>query len=512
MSDLLSLLHKTVKRVPDKTALIHKAQEYRYAQLWQSIEALAALFAKKAVAPGDRIAVWLPKQLEMVASLWAANHAGAVFIPVNPALKPHQVAHILADSSAALLVTSRARLSALEQSAVFETVARPKIILVDDELPVTRTGNVDPAPDPDALAAILYTSGSTGKPKGVMLSHRNLFLGADSVVDYLQLSEQDRLLCVLPFSFDAGLNQMISAFKVGATAVLMDHLFAKEIVTALETHGITGLGAVPPLWIQLADLDLSSVAKTLRFISNTGGRMPKTILDKLRSQLPETKIYLMYGLTEAFRSAYLNPALVEVRPDCVGKAIPHAVLRIVRPDGCETVAGETGELVHAGPLVAQGYWNDPDRTAQRFKPAPDCFPDDLAGTPAVFSGDSFVRDEDGFLYFIGRDDDMIKTSGYRVSPTEIEEALYATDDVLEAVATGIADARLGAVIAVAIVLKSGKPDHLATIQQKLRETLPGFMLPKHFDVWTAFPRSPNGKLDRVEISRVLADKFGQDTA
>jgi acyl-CoA synthetase (AMP-forming)/AMP-acid ligase II len=346
----------------------------------------------------------------------------------------------------------------------------------------------------------------------VMLSHRNLFLGADSVAEYLILSDADTLLCVLPFSFDAGLNQLISAFKVGATAVLLDHLFTKEVITALETYRITGLGAVPPLWIQLADLDLSRAAKTLRFISNTGGRMPKAVLEKLVAQLPETKIYLMYGLTEAFRSAYLDPALVDARPHSVGKAIPHATLRIVRPDGTETAAGETGELVHAGALVAMGYWNDAERTAQRFKRAPDCFPDSLAGTPAVFSGDSFVRDADGYLYFVGRDDEMIKTSGYRVSPTEIEEALYETGDVLEAVATGLPDARIGAVIAVAIVLKTDMQDSAALIQQKLRDSLPGFMQPKYIDVWTDFPRSPNGKLDRVEITRALTEKLLQDAA
>jgi acyl-CoA ligase (AMP-forming) (exosortase A-associated) len=512
MADLLSLLHETANRVPEKTALIHKAHKYSYAQLWRNVEAFAALFSRAGVMPGDRVAVWLPKQVEMVASLWAANHVGAVFIPVNPALKPQQVGHILADSGAAMLVTSAQRLAALEQSGVFETVVRPKIFVVEDKFPADETKTALHTPDADELAAILYTSGSTGKPKGVMLSHRNLFLGADSVVQYLALSEEDRLLCVLPFSFDAGLNQLISAFKVGATAVLLDHLFAKEVVTAIETHQITGLGAVPPLWIQLADLDLSGAAKSLRFISNTGGRMPKTVLEKLRAQLPQTRIYLMYGLTEAFRSAYLDPALVDARPDSVGKAIPHAVLRIVQPDGRETAAGETGELVHAGALVAKGYWNDAERTAQRFRPAPDCFPDHLVGTPAVFSGDSFVRDADGFLYFVGRDDEMIKTSGYRVSPTEIEEALYATGEVVEAVATGIADVRMGAVIAVAIVLKPNTQGDISQIQQKLRDVLPGYMQPKHIDVWADFPRSPNGKLDRVEITRALTEKLRQDAA
>jgi acyl-CoA ligase (AMP-forming) (exosortase A-associated) len=504
LSDFLRL---AADKSPEQTALVHKASSYTYSEVLQQVECLAAGFVARGIVVGDRVAIWLPKQLEMVVSLWACAEAGAVFIPVNPALKPAQVRHILVDSGARLLVTSTQRQSALQDAGGLDTIDISVVTVETDWQSLCETEKekrglkLQGVGSDNELAAILYTSGSTGKPKGVMLSHRNLMLGADSVSQYLELSREDRILCVLPLSFDAGLNQLLSCFKVGATAVLLDHLFARDVVQAVERHAITGLGVVPPLWIQLADLDLAPAAQTLRFISNTGGKMPKPVLEKLRTKLPDTKVYLMYGLTEAFRSTFLDPALVDEIPDSVGKAIPHAEVRVLRKDGTETAVGEVGELVHAGPLVAQGYWQDAGRTAERFKRAPQCFSATLIGTPAVYSGDSFTRDENGFLFFVGRDDEMIKTSGYRVSPSEIEEAFYATGDVIEVAVTGVPDDKLGAAIVAAAVLKAGA--ELVAVKAKIRDMLPAFMHPKQIEVWTTLPRSPNGKLDRVEIARHL---------
>ncbi len=506
MKTLESLLVDAANRFPDKSALEHKRTVCSFSSLSAQAQGVAAGLSQRGVKRGDRVAIWLPKQPEMVAGVFSAAMIGAVFIPVNPGLKPAQVAHILSDSGAAVLITSLARQQALEA----EKIAVPETVIVERDwqgLAETKSVAVVEVGAHD-LAAILYTSGSTGKPKGVMLSHTNLMLGADSVATYLQMTEADRILCVLPFSFDAGLNQVLSAFKVGATVVLLDHLFAKDVVQALEKNAITGLGAVPPLWIQLADLELGAAATSLRFISNTGGRMPGHVLQKLRRKLPETKIFLMYGLTEAFRSTYLDPALVDGHPDSVGTAIPHAEIRVVRADGSETSAGEPGELVHAGPLVALGYWQDEAKTAERYKAAPDCFSAALRGTPAVYSGDTFIRDANGLHFFVGRDDDMIKTSGYRVSPTEIEEAVYATGEALEAVAAGIADETLGAAIVVALVPTTDGNDVTQAIKTKLRSALPAYMQPAHIDIWQSLPRSPNGKLDRVEIARAMREKFG----
>ena len=266
------------------------------------------------------------------------------------------------------------------------------------------------------MAAILYTSGSTGRPKGVIISHRNIVDGARSVSSYLELRPDDRLLAVLPFSFDYGLNQLTSAILVGATCVLFDYLLPRDVLRALERHAITGLAAVPPLWAQLAPLEWPAAAKDTLRTSNSGGAMPDGVLARLRSQLPNTRPFLMYGLTEAFRSTFLPPEKIDERRGSMGKAIPNAEVMVVRPDGSPAATNEPGELVHRGALVALGYWNDPERTATRFKPAPGR----PGGIPnaelAVWSGDTVRMDEDGYLYFVGRNDGMIKTSGYRVSP------------------------------------------------------------------------------------------------
>jgi len=294
------------------------------------------------------------------------------------------------------------------------------------------------------VAAILYTSGSTGAPKGVVLSHRNLVVGAESVSSYLDNTAEDRILAVLPLSFDAGLSQLTTGFCVGAHVVLADYLLPGDVVRACAENQITGMVGVPPLWIQLAAQTWPSGAVAgLRYFANTGGRLPRVTLQRLRAIFPSAAPYLMYGLTEAFRSTYLDPREVDRRPDSIGKAIPNAEILVVREDGGLCGPGEPGELVHRGPLVTLGYWNDMERTAERFRPPPNR-PVELC-TPelAVWSGDVVVRDEEGFLYFVGRRDDMIKTSGYRVSPQEIEEVVYETGLIQDAVALGLEDETLG---------------------------------------------------------------------
>ena len=261
---------------------------------------------------------------------------------------------------------------------------------------------------------------------------------------YLGNTADDVLLAALPLSFDAGFSQLTTAFAVGAHVILMNYLLPGDVPRLCARHGVTGLTCVPPLWIQIVEQKWPEDARaSLRYFANTGGRMPKPILDKLREVFPSAKPFLMYGLTEAFRSTYLDPAEVDRRPDSIGKAIPGAEILVVRPDGSPCDPGEEGELVHRGPHVALGYWNDPVRTAERFRPVPGR--DEPWRTPelAVWSGDTVITDDEGFLYFVGRKDEMIKTSGYRVSPTEIEEVAYATGLVRDAVALGVEDATLG---------------------------------------------------------------------
>ena len=362
------------------------------------------------------------------------------------------------------------------------------------------------------MAAILYTSGSTGKPKGVVLSHRNMVAGAKSVASYLENSADDTLLAALPLSFDAGFSQLTTAFHVGARVVLLNYLMPRDVLKALERERVTGLTAVPPLFIQLTQLEWpAGITEHLRYFANTGGRMPRETLAALRTHLPKTKPYLMYGLTEAFRSTYLPPDEVDRRPDSIGQAIPNAEILVLRDDGSLCAPNEPGELVHRGALVGMGYWNDHEKTSERYKPLPPGAPGREAGLVlpelAVFSGDTVRRDEEGFLYFIGRRDEMMKTSGYRVSPTEVEEVLYATRLVGECVAFGVDHDMLGQAIQVIATPADGGRLDTAALLAECRKLMPAYMVPAHIDVRDGpLPRNPNGKIDRKALSTEWNDR------
>jgi acyl-CoA ligase (AMP-forming) (exosortase A-associated) len=497
----------------DRPALTFKDTTLTYAELWQRTQSVAAGFQSIGVRRDQRIAIFLDKRPETVIAMLAASAAGAVFVPVNPILKAPQVGYLLQDCDVTTLVTTSQRLAILEG----ELAGCPDlttIVLVDDT-PVAGTrrwSELDAAgvPVPTRgvdldMGAILYTSGSTGKPKGVVLSHRNLIVGAESVSTYLANTHDDVILSALPLSFDAGLSQVTTAFSVGAHVVLHNYLLPADVMKLCARHRVTGLICVPPLWIQIADLDWpAEAASSLRYFANTGGRMPKPTLDRLREIFPQASPFLMYGLTEAFRSTYLDPAEVDRRPDSIGKAIPNAEILVVRPDGTECDPGEEGELVHRGALVALGYWNDHERTAERFKPAPGPIRDWKAPELAVYSGDSVVKDEEGFLYFVGRKDDMIKTSGYRVSPTEIEEVAYGSGLVKDAVALGAPDERLGH--RVVLVVAPSDPTTFTTeaLLAIMRRELPLFMVPSTVHRLDAIPRSPNGKFDRTLLKTEYA--------
>ena len=499
-------------------ALTFNDDTVSYAELWHDVLTFAGGLHRIGLQRGDRVAVYLDKRVETVVSLFGASAGAGAFVPINPVLRAHQVAHILEDSGARVLVTSAERLALLGPELAGCPSVEHAVIVgggpePPDDLPCAVHGwdefkDAAAAPEPDLIdldmAAILYTSGSTGQPKGVVLSHRNLIAGAESVSEYLGNHEGDTILAALPFSFDAGFSQLTTAFAVGAHVVLVNYLLPGDVVRLCAEHRVTGLTCVPPLWIQLADQEWPPEAtESMRYFATTGGRMPEATLAKLRRTFPRSKPYLMYGLTEAFRSTFLDPAEVDRRPDSIGKAIPNAEILVVREDGSICDPGEEGELVHRGALVAMGYWNDPERTAARFKPAPGRDGRICTAETAVFSGDLVKRDEDGFLYFVGRKDEMIKTSGYRVSPTEIEEVAYGTGLVGEAVALGVEDERLGQHIVLAASPVNGRldPDELLA---QLRRKLPRYMLPKHVVVRGSLPRSPNNKFDRNLLRQELA--------
>jgi acyl-CoA synthetase (AMP-forming)/AMP-acid ligase II len=335
-----------------------------------------------------------------------------------------------------------------------------------------------------------------------MLSHANLWLGAVSVAHYLRLSPEDRILGVLPLSFDYGQNQLLSSWAAGASAVPIEYLAARDVIRAVERHDITTLAGVPPLWVQLVEAQWPPTAlMRLRRLTNSGGRLPSSIVRRMREMFPAAEIYLMYGLTEAFRSTYLEPALVDEHPDSIGRAIPFAEVMVAGGDGSIAEPGEAGELVHAGPLVAKGYWNDPERTARRFRPAP---AQSRLGGIAVWSGDRVRMDGQGLFYFVGRDDAMIKTSGNRVSPTEVEEAAIASGIVAEAVALGMPDDRLGeSIVLVARPAPSRGREGEAELRNFLRRELPNFMQPGAIMWRDELPRNANGKLDRERVKSEL---------
>ena len=523
---LPDLISRSAAVAPQSLALSYGAASLSYADLANQVSAFASGLIHLGQARGERVAIYLEKRFETVIASFGAPAAGLVFVPVNPLLKPEQVAFILQDCNVRVLVTSPERLAGLTD-ALARCPDLKHVVVTDGQAgvsPVVRapgahwtlTGWSDflSAParaghrviDTD-MVAILYTSGSTGRPKGVVLSHRNMVAGAKSVASYLENTAQDTLLAALPLSFDAGFSQLTTAFHTGARVVLLNYLMPRDVLKAMEREKVTGLTAVPPLYIQLTQLEWpAAINDNLRYFANTGGRMPGETLNLLRQRVPSAKPFLMYGLTEAFRSTYLPPDEVDRRPDSIGKAIPNAEILVLREDGSPCDADEPGELVHRGALVGMGYWNDAEKTAERYKLLAVGAPGREAGLQlpeyAVFSGDNVRKDTEGFLYFIGRRDEMIKTSGYRVSPVEVEEVLYATKLVGECVAFGVDHPSLGH--AICVIATNMDPARVNVIQELMLECktrMPAYMVASALEIVPGpLPRNPNGKIDRKLLS------------
>jgi acyl-CoA ligase (AMP-forming) (exosortase A-associated) len=453
---------------------------------------------------GARVASWAAKGEITCLLPLAAARAGLVHVPINPLLKRAQAAHILADSGAKLLIGTGSRLASLEPgdlppgcAALGEAEALAAAEAAGQELGPSEA-------DPAELAAILYTSGSTGRPKGVMLSHASMWLGAVSVAHYLGLAEDDVTLAVLPFSFDYGQNQLLSTWYAGGCVVPLDFLFPKDVAKACAKHGVTTLAAVPPLWVQLTEIDWPEEARApMRRLTNSGGALTVDLVRALRGLFLDARLFPMYGLTEAFRSTFLDPDLTNSHPTSMGKAIPFAEILVINDAGDVAADDEEGELVHCGPLVAQGYWQDPERTAERFKPAPAA---STYGGMAVWSGDRVRRSAEGLLYFAGRRDAMIKSAGNRISPQEIEEAALASGLAAEAVALGVAHPRLGQ--AVHLVVRGAADEATrAELPKRLQRDLPNFMQPQHIHWRETMPLNPNGKIDRTALQAQLNQEF-----
>jgi acyl-CoA ligase (AMP-forming) (exosortase A-associated) len=484
----------TARGRPHDVALVDRAGALDFAGLEDMVGAVASWLAAKQLPAGMRVATWLPKTRLACVMPLAVVRAGLVHVPVNPLLKRAQVAHILADSGAALLVTQEGRAGTFLSGDVPDGCR----VAAEESVPVTGDVMAPSQAQPDDLAAILYTSGSTGRPKGVMLSHANLWLGAISVAHYLKLEPADRVLGVLPLSFDYGQSQLLSTWAAGASVAPLDYLTPRDVIKGVERYEATTLAGVPPLWIQLLEAEWpAGTAARLKRLTNSGGALTPAMVRGLRGRFPNADLYAMYGITEAFRSTYLDPALIDAHPESIGHAIPFAEVMVVRPDGTRAAAEESGELVHAGPLVSQGYWRDPERMPERYRPAPSF--SRLGGT-AVYSGDIAVEGADGLLRFVARADEMIKSAGNRISPTEVEEAVLSGGEASEAVALGVPDARLGQAI---VVILAGSVANEPALRERLRRELPGFMQPLRYEWRASLPRNANGKFDRASLRAEL---------
>jgi acyl-CoA ligase (AMP-forming) (exosortase A-associated) len=512
------LLRDSVRRTPDKEALVHGEQRLSYRDVARRTAGLATALRNFGAKRGERVGIYLEASVPQVISIFGVSQSEAVYVPINALLYPEQVMHIARDCGMKALITTPAKVQALAE--VIPQIASLEFLIVtgagslpDLKIPVYQFDDAC-ATEPPAdwkessiekdLAAVLYTSGSTGKPKGVMLSHANVVAGSRIVSTYLGISETERILAVLPFSFDAGMNQLMTAFEKGGTLVLINFTFAREIVQVLVKERITGLAGVPTLWslITQPNSTLSKQPMTdLRYITNTGGAMPQAVLKVLRELLPTTKIFLMYGLTEAFRSTYLPPEELDRRPTSMGKAIPDTEILVLNDKGEICKPGEPGELVHRGPTVSLGYWNRPEDTARALRPNP-LLPPELGDCERVcYSGDLVKTDDDGFLYFIGRRDTMIKSSGVRISPTEVEEVLFQTGKVRGAAVIGIPDDVLGQVVKAFVVPRDGDPLDTEVLLAACAEKMPRYMVPKFIEVLAEMPKTSSGKVDYPALRR-----------
>jgi acyl-CoA ligase (AMP-forming) (exosortase A-associated) len=512
------LLRDSTRRTPDKEALVHNDQRLSYREVARRTAGFAAGLRERGLKRGDRVGIYVEPSVSQVISIFGISQSEGVYVPINALLHAEQVKHIACDCGMKAIVTTQAKLASLLE--VIPEIASLEFLVVVGKSDVSATTlpvygfEEICATEPPAiwretsiekdLAAILYTSGSTGKPKGVMLSHSNVVAGSRIVSTYLEIAEKDRILAVLPFSFDAGMNQLMTAFEKGATLVLINFVFAREIVQMLIRENVTGLAGVPTLWSLLAQpnstLDKQPLP-ALRYITNTGGAMPQAVLKVLQKVLSATKVFLMYGLTEAFRSTYLPPEELDRRPTSMGKAIPDTEILVLNEEGQLCKPGEPGELVHRGPTVSLGYWNRPEDTARALRPNPLLPPEMGECEKVCYSGDLVKMDEDGFLYFLGRRDAMIKSSGFRISPTEVEEVLFQTGKLRGAAVIGLPDEVLGQSIKAFVVPRDGETLDAESLLAICAEKMPRYMVPKVVEVLGELPKTSSGKVDYPALRR-----------
>ncbi|MFB0619117.1 AMP-binding protein [Streptomyces sp. AGS-58] len=500
---LSDLLDARAESHGDKVAVSHNGETRTYRQVQDAVGRFAQALAERGTRAGDRVVVLLPNSIDALVCLFAVVRLGAAAVIVNDRLKPRQVGHIVGHCDARAVVTNR-RLGALLEhpeaaAAVVIDVAQ---VSMDGVPPAVTTNWARPVVGRD-LAALIYTSGSTGRPKGVMVTHANLLAGARIVATYLELTPADRTLSLLPWSFDAGLNQVLATFWAAGTVIIGSTAHAPQICRELAAERITGVAGVPPLWEMLTrrpSTFLDQQLPDLRYATNTGGALRSETLERIRRAHPGTDFYLMYGLTEAFRSTYLPPERTGAPASAIGRAIPDTEILVLDEAGQRCAPGEVGELVHRGPTVAAGYWRDPEATARVFRPYPFA-PQGAVPEYVVHSGDYVHADEEGWLTYVGRRDEQFKSRGFRVNPTEIETVLLASTLVTEAVV--FADASdTGETVVAAAVVPAGTPEfRLTRLEAYCAKELPDHQQPTRIHVLTTLPRTPSGKVDRARVKQ-----------
>ncbi|CAA9396721.1 MAG: Long-chain-fatty-acid--CoA ligase [uncultured Rubrobacteraceae bacterium] len=519
---LHDFLHNSLERDPEKLAVVDGDAEYNYEDLERESSSLGAALVDAGVGKGDRVGVLVEKSWEAIVAMLAASRIGAAYVNVNPLFKAPQIEYLAQDCDIRVMIGDTPKLDELRPETVetaFYKGHRPEGAAAGSYVDVAEALKGDGLKEERGvseidLGTILYTSGSTGMPKGVATSQRNVVAGAQIVSSYLQNTPEDRILSALPLNFDAGMSQFTTSLRSGATLYLLRSRLPGDLLKALRRHEITGVTGVPPLWallIRSAKSLRESPLAHLRYLANTGGRIPQANLDELRNLLEPagTKIYLMYGLTEAFRSTYLDPTEIHrsspEQGNCIGKAIPNTEIMVIDKEGKEAAPGEPGELVHRGPTVAMGYWGNEEATRRAYRTNPLAPPELLDVERVVYSGDTVTQDEEGYLYFLGREDAMIKNQGYRLSPEEVENLLLGSGLVHEACAFGVENPAVGHDVIAVISLKDGDDGAIDSVREYAIKNGPPYMIPKEIIVRDELPKNANGKIDRKGISNAYTN-------
>ena len=497
--------------VPEKVGLVSEGQRLTYSQIEEIANQLAFGLGEMGVRHGDRVALHLDNSITTVAGIFAILKLGAVFVPINPKTKRSKLHHILNNCRAtAAFVEARTDYSDLidgnspavpslkglivcglgADRAVREGICTTVDALID-RAPSARPSRLGVESD---LACLIYTSGSTGDPKGVMSDHSNIDFATSAIIECLQNTSEDIVINPLPLAFDYGLYQLLMTFKFGGTLVLeKSFTYPAEILNRIEEERVTGLPGVPTIFSLLLSMDLSPHdLSSLRYITNTAAALPVNHIEEIRSTFPHATLHSMYGLTETKRTLYLPPGQLDQRPGSVGIPLPGTEAWLEDDAGRKMKAGEIGQLVVRGRHVMRGYWEAPEKTAQRFRTGTD------PANRECLTGDLFRQDDEGYFYFVGRKDDIIKSRGEKVPPKEVEGVLYALPGVLEVAVIGVADDILGQAIKAFVVVENNELDERRVLAH-CRKHLEDFMVPKHVEFPSQLPKTASGKISKTEL-------------